>query len=196
MKNKFRASFSVLEQWSQGNWDRATQMYFKLTDFTNEYIKAGRQWHKDWEAEINKTGCYPEVFGGKKIKNFDTEIKVEKKLSDWLELVGVIDLWLPDQKTIVDWKSGMTPSTQYARGYQPKVYQILFSEAKRFEIYHFNQYTHKVDMSIVHLTKKTMDEGLNWVITWGSEMHEYLTTNNLYERFTNETNLRQSEGDT
>lgn len=182
--NKFRASYSILEQWSQGNWDRATTMYFKLVDFTNEYIEAGRQFHKDWEAEVTKTKAYPKDFGGKKIKGkFICEHKIEKQLDDWLELVGIIDLWLPEEKVIIDWKSGHTPSTQYANGFQPKVYQLLLPEAKRAEIHHFNQYTRKNDMSIIHLTEKTLDEGLNWVITLASEMNEYLKENKLYERF-------------
>lgn len=182
--NKFRASYSILEQWSQGKWDRATKMYFKLMDFTNKYIEAGRKFHKDWEQEINKTECYPEVFGGKEIEGeFETELKIEKDLSEWLELVGVIDLWLPDEGVIIDWKSGSTPSTQYANGFQTKVYQILKPEAKRAEIHHFNQYNHKTDMSIVHLTDKTLDDGINWVLTWASEMFSYLEENKLFEKF-------------
>lgn len=191
--NKFRASFSVLEQWSQGHYDRATTMYFKLVDFTNEYIEAGRNFHEDWEKEVSKTKAYPKVFGGKKIEGeFKTEYKIERQLDDWLELVGVIDLWQPKEKLIIDWKSGTVPSTQYSRGFQTKVYQVLLPEAKRAEIHHFNQYNHKTDMSIIHLTDKTLTEGLDWVLTFSSEMYAYLVDNKLYERFANESNLRQS----
>jgi len=38
-------------------------------------------------------------------------------------------------------------------------------------------------MSILHLTDKTLEDGINWVVTIGSEMFSYFNENQLYERF-------------
>ena len=54
MKNKFRASASILWAWSRGDWENAVNMYFKLTDFDTPAMKAGREYHKKWEDYINE----------------------------------------------------------------------------------------------------------------------------------------------
>jgi hypothetical protein len=181
--NKFRASFSVLTVWEKGDWQKAVEMYFKLTDFTNRAMQAGKDLHEQFEAEIKKTNAMPQVFGGKKLGKVDTELKIVKQLDDWLELVGVIDCYDETSKTIYDWKTGQTPSERYVDSFQPKVYQILKPEAIKAEIHHYNQYNKKSDMSVLHLTDKTLDDAVNWVLTLSSEMHSYLDENKLYERF-------------
>jgi len=180
-KQVFRASYSTLRLWEQGRWQQAINAYFKLQPYTNKYIEYGIKKHKEWADEIEKTGNFPKIFGTKKLKDPKVEIKLEKQLSDWLELVGVIDLY--DDEIIYDWKTGQTSSSTYANGFQPKVYQILFPKAKRAELHHYNQYNKKVDMSILHLTDKTLEDGINWVVTIGSEMFSYFNENQLYERF-------------
>ncbi len=95
----------------------------------------------------------------------------------------MIDCYDEETKTIYDWKTGATQSDSYASGMQPKVYQILIPEAVKAEIHHYDQHARTTDMSIVHLTKQTLEEAVNWVVTLSAEMHDYLTENKLYERF-------------
>ena len=185
--NKFRASFSVLNLWQSGNYERAVETYFKLKEFTTEAMANGKAWHKEWEAEVNKTGCLPVVFGGQKLINPKTEQKIVKQLDDWLELVGVIDLQHGENgEVLVDYKTGKTESDNYANSFQPRVYHILVPEAKRFEFRHFDALTHKTDTSIVHLTPATLNAGIEWVVTMSGEMHSYLVKNELYQRYSHE----------
>lgn len=180
-----RASYSILSKWASGDWQGATEMYFRLKDIETPAMKFGKDKHQEWENEVNKHKRFPEIFGGRKIGKFETELKVEKQLSDWLLLVGVIDLWLPEERTIVDWKTGVVTSEQYANGFQMPVYQILKPEANRFEIHRHNQYSRKEDMSIGYLTDNTLSDAVDWVITHASEMHSYFVDNDLYGRFGN-----------
>lgn len=178
----FRASYSVLNTWATGDWQRATEMYFKLDTFENEAMKQGKELHEQWANEIKATGKMPAVFGAKELTKPEVEIKKEKKLNDWLELVGVIDCLdvLDDGYVLFDWKTGKTTVT--ADTCQFKVYQILFPEAKRAEIHHYDQYKKQVNVSIAHLTDQTLKEGIEWVLTLASEMHHYFTQNDLYDR--------------
>lgn len=181
---KFRASYSVLNAWSSGNYERAVEMYFKLKEFTTEAMANGKEWHKEWETEVKTTGCMPVIFGGQKLINPKTEIKIVKELDTWLDLVGVIDLQHGEAgETLVDYKTGKTTSDSYANSFQPRVYHILIPEAKRFEFRHYDAVTKKTDTSIVHLTPATLNAGIEWVVTMASEMHSYLTKNQLYERY-------------
>lgn len=179
---KFRASFSTLSAWSSGDYERAVDMYFGLTDFVTPAMEEGRRFHKEWDTEIKKTGCFPKVFGGKKIKGeFKTELFVQRELDKWLEVVGFIDMQAGD--TLYDWKTGKTTSDSYAGSFQAKVYQLLVPNSKRFEFHHYDQYQKTTDVSIVHLTDETLEKGINWILTHSSEMHNYLQETGLYERY-------------
>jgi len=178
---KFRASYSILNVWQSGNYERAVEMYFKLKEFTTRAMHEGKEKHKEWEEEVKKTGKMPIVFGGKQLFNPKTELKIVRQLDDWLELVGKIDLL--DETTIYDWKYGKIPSERYANGFQPKTYQILIPKAKRAEIHHYDPISKRADMSIIHLTEKTLKDAIEWCVTNASEMHSYFQDNKLYERF-------------
>lgn len=171
----FRASFSVLNTWAMGDWQRAIEMYLKLPYEPTPQMIEGSKYHQEWQNEIVTKNKLPQVFGGSPLKNPKAELKLEKQLTDWLELVGIIDLY--DGDTIYDWKTGK--SKQNADGFQLKVYQILIPTARRGEIHHYDQYIKKVDVSVVHLTDKTLKEAVEWVVTFSSEMYHYLKQNGL-----------------
>ncbi len=115
---------------------------------------------------------------------FKCEVFARKQLAEWLELRGMMDLVLPEVG--YDWKSGTTSSSQWANGMQHKVYQVLYPNLKRFEYHAFNPYakaSEAVTVSIVHLNEKTKEEGVEWVVTYASEMKNYIEQNNLEAQF-------------
>lgn len=173
MKNNvFRASYSTLSTWAAGNYDLAMERYFKVNRTTTPEMEFGKNWHKRIEKEIKGTKRLPTIFGGKKLLNPQTELKIELRLENWLELVGVIDLF--DDGVIYDWKTGMTSSEQWANTMQPLVYQLLMPQAERFEIHRYNQYSDEVDMSIGHLTLGTAQKAYDWVIKNSIDMYDYI----------------------
>jgi len=54
---------------------------------------------------------------------------------------------------------------------------------EKAEIHHWDQTTKKHDMSIVWITDEVLKYAYEWIITVGSEMHNYFLVNNLYQRF-------------
>ena len=184
----FRASYSILAAWERGDWDDAIDMYFKREREETEAMRYGKEKHAEWEAEV-KAGHMPKVFGGRKLtKPYHAELKLEVQLADWLVLVGVLDNI--EGEVGRDWKTGVARASALANGYQHKVYQLLVQMSslrsdiqlqplKRFEYHVFNQHARTVEMSIVHLTDKSLEEGVEFVTTNASEMKNYIDINQL-----------------
>lgn len=185
MTNKFRASYSVLNIWKSGDWERAIKAYFKLEKFTTQAMADGHQWHQKWCDHINKTKTLPIEFGGQKLNNPICEKKIVVELADWLDYVFIIDCY--DNPTLHEFKTGKQSSESYAGDEQIRVYGVGATYAglyvDRAIIHHYDQYSKRYDMSIVWLTDKTLQDAHNWIVTLSSEMHDYFVKNSLYEKF-------------
>lgn len=185
MSNKFRASYSVLNTWAGGNWEMAIKMYFKLETFTSQAMADGKNHHERWESYIKENNRLPLEFGGKQLVKPICEEKIVVQLADWLELVGKIDCI--DSPTIYEFKTGKQSSEAYASSPQAGVYAVLATYNKiyvdRAEIYHWDQYIKRADMSIVWVTDKMLNASYNWIVTLAGEMHNYFEKNKLYDQF-------------
>lgn len=154
-------------------------MYLGIYDPPTPAMEAGTEFHKLWEKEGRKTGKLPGVFGKKTFDKplFEKETKKEVMLNDWLKLVLVLDV--KEQTNGIDYKSGVGSASSYANSYQHRVYQVGYPELKTFEYYVFNQHTDEVTMSIVHLTRQTLLEGVQFVLKNATEMRTYVIANNI-----------------
>lgn len=167
-----RVSYSMLSAWERKDYDSAIGMWLGVSSPKNEAMIAGTTFHEDWEDEVKRTGKLPSVFGVKYLNNPETEVKIVKKLSDWLTLSGVIDL--RDVPDMYEYKTGRTPASTYANGYQHKVYQVLDPRLTTAHIYAYNQHTNTVSYEKVHLDKDSLVDGINWIVTLASEMRATL----------------------
>lgn len=183
----FRASYSVLTAWASGRYEDAVAMYFKLESFTSPQMEFGKKMHDEWNAETDQTGCLPAVFGGQKLQNPKTEIKIVRRLEPWLDLVGVIDCL--DSPTVFEYKTGVTSAAQYANSKQGGIYALLAilegHFVDRLEYHRWDQYKNKADMAFVWVTPQVIEDALEFVKTYAAEMHQYLLDNNLYEQLGN-----------
>lgn len=183
--NKLRASYSLLELWKGGNWERAVKYYFKLEQFLTPAMADGRKYHEEWNKHIAQNKTLPDCFGAKPLINPFPEVKKVVQLEDWLELVGIMDCI--DAPTIYEFKTGKQSSEAYASSKQTGVYAVLATYSNilvdRAEIYHYDQYLKKYDMSHVWITDKILTDAHNWILMLSSEIHNYFTENNLYDRF-------------
>jgi len=181
----FRANYTVLNAWSSGNWDGAIEMYFSLKKFTSRAMGEGKDYHDQFEEETRKTGHLPAIFGGKQLNKPVVEFKNTVKIEEWLQLKFKIDCL--DEPTIYEYKTGKETSESYAESHQLGVYGVGCTLSGIFvnkaEVYHFDQYTKKVDMSVRWITKKMLENDLNWIVTISSEMHNYFLENDLYNKF-------------
>lgn len=184
---KFRASFTTLNLWQQGRYQDAVACYFHLPTYKSPEMVDGSDWHKRWSQHINDTHTMPIEFGSAKLTNPITEVKKVVSVADWLDLAFIADL--VDGSTIYEFKTGSTPSQSYLTSNQIGVYAVGLTLDKHFinrgEIHHYNQYSKKADCSYLWITDELLKDSLNWIETLASEMHQYLLTNNLYERFAN-----------
>jgi hypothetical protein len=179
-----RVSYSILSAWESGDIDRAIAPFAGVEIEPTEAMDEGRRKHNVWEREVRHTRRLPRCFGGRKLSGeFETEYKKPRRLNDWCTIVGVLDLI--DGTTGVDYKTGKRPATEYANSMQHKVYQVLRPDLKRFEYYCRNQHAHKseqITMAIVHLTRQTLEDGLNWILTNAAELREHLINHGYGDR--------------
>lgn len=185
MKNKFRASFTILDLWQSGNWEMAVKAYFKLDKFTSPEMEDGIRWHNLWQKHIQTTKTMPIEFGSKALQNPVCEKKQVVQLADWLELVGIIDCY--DSPVVYDWKTGKTSSEVYAGSMQGGIYGVLATMlgyyVEQVQIHHYDQYMKKSDMSAIWITPKLLEETHNKIITISSDMYTYFNDNGLFDRF-------------
>lgn len=195
MNPKLRASYSVLDSWSKGRYEECTMFYFKLRSFTSIQMADGKDYHELWRKHVLKTKTLPHEFGSRPLVDPKVELKLEVSLGDWIDLVGVIDLY--DDGIIADYKTGKKNSSEYVETMQLPVYGLLakLSDMKVNvgKIFHYDQYEKRSDQSMLWLTKKTSKEALEWVKTNGAQMHEYFLNEGLYEKFGNRVPTRIDE---
>jgi len=185
-----RVSFSILDPLSKGRIDDAVSRYLRIPIEPSQAMIEGKILHEQWQTEVNETKCFPKEFGGAKLVNPETELKLTMIIDDWIEFVGVIDLL--DQNMIVDYKTGRSGLNSYASTWQIKCYQAL-AEANGFKInegyvYYFNQHKQKSSKGKFYLTEKTKEDAIEWIRTYASELHEALET---YEQLTGNDKLDQ-----
>lgn len=196
---KFRASYTVLSQWASGNWEQAIKSYFKLEDFITPAMVEGREWHEKWKAHTSQTGCLPIEFGNRQMKNPIVEIKKVVSMSEWLDLVFIIDCL--EAPIIHEYKTGKQSSEVHANSKQLGVYAVGATLTGHYVnqgiVHHYDQYKKSYDMSMVWITDKMLDETNNWIETISSEMHDYFVKNDLYLTYSRENavGLLKSEVD-
>ena len=161
--NKLRLSHSIMSLWHKGEYADAIEAMKGNWRAPNQYMKAGIEFHEQWEKEIEATGKMPAVFGGGQMKDPKTEVKIVRDINDWLVVSGVIDA--VDLPRGFEWKTGRSNASSYANGFQHKVYKVLEPRLKLMEFRAHNQYTGENTVELVHLTDKTFDDGLEWIIT-------------------------------
>ena len=174
-----RVSYSILNSWAKGDFDRAIAPYAGVEIEPTEAMEYGKKKHVAWEKESRRTGRLPRRFGGRKLVSpkFELNTKKVRKLKDWCYLSGVLD-----GDTAIDYKTGRTPAGDYLNSRQHECYQILYPNIKRFEYHCCNQHLQRKDdgyitVAVAYLSRKTLRDGINWVLTNAAELREYLINN-------------------
>lgn len=187
-----KVSYSILAAWDRGDWDNAVRPFIGEETLDNEFMRRGKRWHRRFELETKRTGRMPAIFGGEELHDYSIEMESKRvvQLADWLFVSGVLDLidkpeWMPNGgKRAVDYKVSKNNATYWANTKQGHIYKVLYPEADRFEFRVLNPYLkdddpERVTTSIVHLTDKGMEAGLEWILTNASELRNYLVANDM-----------------
>jgi CRISPR/Cas system-associated exonuclease Cas4 (RecB family) len=178
-----RASFTLMKLWSNGQIDDAVKTYLRHPRETTPAMQAGLEHHKMWELEVQRTGNLPLIFGGKKLADPLTERRYEAQVTPWMSLRGVIDCFEGD--TIHEFKTGVMPANDYANSRQVEVYAWLLAENginARKAFYHvYHQHLHEVESAMVWITDERLRDAVEWMVTFGSDIHNYFVENHIYE---------------
>lgn len=174
-----RLSYSILSAWANGFYDQAINSYLHLSMEKTPEMIAGIQMHQAWEREAKQTGNLPVIFGGRKLDSplFEKDAKKERQINDWLLLVGVPDVL--ESTNGVEYKYSGSPSNEWSGKQQHLVMQILYPQLKTYEFYCQDPYTREVTMSLVHLNKESLKEGLTWLLTHAKKFKQYVEENNI-----------------
>ena len=188
-----RVSYSILNSWARGDAERAIAPYAGVKMPPTDAMEYGKRKHAQFENYVRRTKRLPAVFGGRALASPMLELTTKRvcKVTDWCYLSGVLDVL--DGDTAIDYKTGKATATDYVNSHQHGCYQILYPNIKRFEYYCLNQHLKRgtdgrVTVGVVHLSRNTLTDAINWVLTNAAELREYLI-NNGYEN-----NLDQGKG--
>lgn len=182
---KFRASFSILGLWANGDRDRAIAAYFKLDKFDSPQLLEGRKWHEYARKYAEKNARLPEEFGGYLVPSNQAELKLTAQVEDWLEMVGILDYLVED--TIVELKTGANDPKKMNGVGQVEFYALLCLangiEVNKGVMIHYNQYTKETYSDSFWFTKKSLREAKEKIKDAAWDMHSYLVENGLYDEY-------------
>ena len=176
----FKCSYTILNNWSQGRFEEAVAQYLGKPLISTPQMELGKLKHEIWEQHIKKQTKLPDELGGDKLTSPITEQKYEKiiPLGEYQILFrGVIDL--EDNDVISDFKCGLGEPSAYMNGWQLDAYKLLRPNAREGRYLCFNPYTGVHSRGIRFLNDTNAQNALENIITYGSEMLDYLVANKL-----------------
>lgn len=195
----FKVSYSILNSWANGGWEEAVSMYLGTDLPENPYLELGKQLHEKWEKYILETGEMPKELGGQKLVNPIVEQKYQKyiPLNEEYQILlrGVIDLQCIENNELLiqDHKCGVGRSSSYVDSMQLDYYKLLVPKATigRYATHNpykcealcqnYNLEQHQCyGYGIKFLNHKNAENALNHIITFGTEMLNYLLVEKIF----------------
>ncbi len=150
-------------------------------------MELGRAKHLQWEKFTpahNK--LHPEL-GSTKLTTPLSEVKYQKliPLGDDMQILlrGVPDC--TDGSIVHEFKCGQGLPSTYVDSFQLPYYKLLLPELQEGYYRCFNPYTKKTTVGLQFLTDTDAENALEHIITYGSEMIEYLQANRLLINYKN-----------
>lgn len=176
-----KLSYSILDAWKRYQYEQAIGYYIGQSMPATPAMELGSAYDKMFEAHIKKYGELPPEIGGGKLVNPKPQTKYEKiiPLNDKYQILfrGVPDC--PDETTIYEFKCGMTEATQYVDGWQADAYKLLIPKADTAIYLCYNPYFQTYTKGIKYLDRHNAEVALENIITYGSELIDYLIMNRL-----------------
>lgn len=180
-----KLSHSILDAWSSGGYEQATAYYLGKDYPATPQMELGRLKDEEWTNHIMATGSLPDELGGEKLKKPVVQQKYEKliPLGDDMQILLRGRLDLLDGEEITDFKCGMTEASAYVSKMQMPYYKLLVPEATIGKYLCFNPYFKELKVGIIFLSDKEAERALEHIITFGSEMINYLQAEKLLKDY-------------
>jgi len=173
---RLKLTASIVGLWARGDRQGVINALHGVYNPPTEAMVFGTQKHKEWENEVNETGCLPAIFGGDKIVSPKTEQYYTREINEWLKISGVLDLqYGKNGEVIVDYKTGggKSSASQYASSLQVGFYALLCPEAKMFKFLHYNRATDKITSATIHLTPARREQYLDEIMSIACDIRSW-----------------------
>lgn len=178
-----KLSFTILDNWMNGRFEEAVAQYLGKPFPATAYMELGKTKHKVWEKHIKLNGALPEELGGGALRDPLAERKYEKliPLGKYNILFrGVIDLEHIDKGVILeDFKCGIGKPGNYLNSWQLDAYKLLRPDAIEGRYRCFNPYTGNYTVGVKYLSEANAERALENIVTFGSELIQYLESQKL-----------------
>lgn len=181
----FKLSYSIINAWSTGNFEQAIALYLGKPYPATPAMELGKLKDEFWNNHVIATKeIHPELGGGKVDKPV-VQQKYEKRLpfTNDVEMLlrGVPDM--VDGTICYDWKCGLTTPSNYVDKMQMDFYKLLLPQLNLGVYLCYNPYNDTYSKGIKFLHKGDAENALDHIITFGSEIYDYLIVNKLFIDF-------------
>lgn len=176
-----KLSYSILKAWSMGRYEEAVGMYLGKPFPATPEMELGKLKHQLWERHIRKYNTLPPELGGDQLVDPQPEVKRQLIIpfSEKIQILlrGVPDC--PDGGICYEFKCGMTEAVSYVEDMQLPFYKLLVPKIHTGIYKCYNPYTGRHTTGVVFLDESTVDKALEFIITHGGEMIDYLQAQRL-----------------
>lgn len=180
-KAKLRISYSLLQLWSTGRHEEAISLYLHKDLPKTKAMTDGIKFHKLMEEEITQTKNITVGNTHFSLKNPRPEYKIITPYNERWDMSGTIDCL--DDKTVYEFKTGVVPSTDYARGYQIPFYFLLMEKenivVENAYVIHYNQYSNKTDWTMIWNGPLHIQKAQNFIDSLAPEIEQFFTEQNI-----------------
>lgn len=180
---KIRLSYSLLSTWARGDVDRAVSTYFHLNDYTSPELEDGIKFHEDIGLYITQNEKLPEWLLSEPTSEVESEQEIIVEYNEMFDIKTIFDAYEPLRARLYEFKSGVRPSSEWARSFQLPLY-FLTAEIAGIPIdmaylIHYNQYRDEKDLTVVHNTELLRDKARQYIDAYGPEIYKYFKENGI-----------------
>lgn len=180
-----KLSYSIIDAWMRGQYEQAIGYYIGQALPPTPQMELGKAYDEMWEAHIKQYGTLPDELGGGILTNPQPQTKYQKviPLDDKYQILfrGVPDC--PDNEICYEFKCGLTEATSYVDGWQADAYKLLRPQFTQANYLCYNPYFNTLTKGIKYLDDSNAEHALENIITYGTEIIDYLIANRLVRNY-------------
>jgi len=180
-----KLSYSILNAWAHYQYEQAIGLYLGKPLPATPQMELGSAMDKLWTAHVEKHKTLPDELGGGKLDNPVTQTKYQKiiPLNENMQILlrGVPDM--TDGNRIIDYKCGMTEANGYVDAMQLDYYKLLYPAGTVGEYRCYNPYFKTLTIGIKFLDRSNAEAALEHLLTYGTEIIDYLMVNKLLQNY-------------
>jgi len=178
-----RLSYTLLRLWHQQRLDEVLSYYTKRETITTPEMVIGSGWDHLVNESVKKNNCLPDEFGGLKLNKPSVQQKLEIKLDDETELVGVPDIIDTGDEIVYEIKTGVTPANTFLSSKQIEIYALLCQlkqiTIRQIRVFRYNPYQRKYDWAMRWNTDNLACEAHDYIFDVAPDIRKYLTENEV-----------------